>query len=277
MRRLGFTGKIDRQRGLSIIELMVGVAIGLFIVAGGSKLLADGLVGNRRVIIESRLSQDLRSATDIIARDLRRAGYWGNALAGATPAVPPNNYRQMQLTELTPATGTAFSLEYGYSRDVVEDDVITPATEQFGFDREIDGNNVGRIRMRVNNAYQPLTDPGSVNVTDFQIVPVRGEISLGNSCRNSLVGTPCCRPDPDNAGLCKPASFESRPSGGRVPAAGEALNGRSIDARCPELVIRRFEIIVIGRAPAPNQDIRREIRETVRVRNDLVDSPGWCP
>ena len=38
------------QRGLSIIELMVGVAVGLFVAGGAAKLFVDNLSNNRRVL-----------------------------------------------------------------------------------------------------------------------------------------------------------------------------------------------------------------------------------
>ena len=67
------------QRGLSIVELLIGLAIGLFIVGGAIKLFVDNLTNNRRLLLETRVNQDLRAAADLIARDLRRAGYWRNA------------------------------------------------------------------------------------------------------------------------------------------------------------------------------------------------------
>ena len=63
-----------RQAGLSIVELMVGVAIGLVIVAAAALLMTSQLVENRRLLVETQLQQDLRGAADIITRELRRAG-----------------------------------------------------------------------------------------------------------------------------------------------------------------------------------------------------------
>lgn len=63
-----------RQTGLSIVELMVGVAIGLVIVAAATLLMTSQLVENRRLLVETQLQQDLRGAADIITRELRRAG-----------------------------------------------------------------------------------------------------------------------------------------------------------------------------------------------------------
>jgi len=49
------------QRGLSIVEMLIGLALGLFIVAAGLTLLASNLREHRAVpvLLEARLMQDL--------------------------------------------------------------------------------------------------------------------------------------------------------------------------------------------------------------------------
>ena len=63
-------------QGVLLIELMIGISIGLLIAAAAVTFVAGHLNDNRRLLLESRLMQDLRTAADIVARDLRRAGYW---------------------------------------------------------------------------------------------------------------------------------------------------------------------------------------------------------
>ena len=65
------------HRGASLVELLVGMAVGLLIAAGGVMLLTGNLRDNRSLILEARLMQDLRTASDMVARNLRRAGAWG--------------------------------------------------------------------------------------------------------------------------------------------------------------------------------------------------------
>jgi prepilin peptidase dependent protein B len=282
--RSAFVLRHGAVRGLSIIELMVGVAIGLAVVAGGAKLLADGLVGNRRTMVEATISQDLRAATDVIARDLRRAGYWQNSHLGVTGIPALNNYRAVTPA---PSAGTVATVEYSYSNDGnnTRDDA-----EFFGFDRATDANGMGFLRMKLGQAggaggtpnWQPLTDPRSVNVTGFTVRAVTREISLGEMCRGSPLsagGTPpsaCCRPHPANATQCKQTFFE-RDYLGYSPTTGTAAPaGTVVQANCPELIVRRFDIVVTGEGLPPNQGIRREIHESVRVRNDEV-TQVTCP
>ncbi|MCY4754689.1 PilW family protein [Pelomonas aquatica] len=85
------------QDGLSLIELMVGMAIGAFIIVGVMYLFTADIQGNRKLIATTRVEQDLRNITDLITRDVRRAGYWGNSVLGtvaigATAATTSNPY-----------------------------------------------------------------------------------------------------------------------------------------------------------------------------------------
>jgi prepilin peptidase dependent protein B len=257
-------------RGLSIVELMIGVAIGLFIVAGGAKLLADGLMGNRRSIIEARISQDLRTAADVIARDLRRAGYSADAHLGVTDAAHrvPNAYRAVTPT---PSNGSGPTVTYSYSQDT--NGSLSDA-EKLGFTLGSD-NGVGVLQMKMgetggNPNWQPLTDPRSVNVTSFAIRAVTGEISLGKMCGASTVASPACCSRYLATSLCKPEVFE-RSTSGYAPNNGVAVAvGVQVHDDCPEVIVRRFDIVIAGTGLPPNNDVQREIRESVRVRNDEV-------
>ena len=72
-------------RGLSIVELMIGIAIGLFIVAGATLMLTTQLGDNRRLLLEAQIQQDMRAAADMISRDIRRAGYWAQSYRQVWP------------------------------------------------------------------------------------------------------------------------------------------------------------------------------------------------
>lgn len=64
----------NRQHGLTLVELMVGLAIGLTIVAAGLLAMTHHLRHSQSLLIQARLQQDLRTASELIARGLRRTG-----------------------------------------------------------------------------------------------------------------------------------------------------------------------------------------------------------
>ncbi|MBX3618788.1 MAG: hypothetical protein KF891_02175 [Rhizobacter sp.] len=63
-----------RHTDFSLVELMVGMAIGLVIVSVALLAWVHHLRENRLLLLDTRLMQDLRTAADLVSRDLRRAG-----------------------------------------------------------------------------------------------------------------------------------------------------------------------------------------------------------
>jgi type IV pilus assembly protein PilW len=213
-----------KQTGLSLVELLVGVAVGLLLLGGAAKLFVDSVSDSRRLIVETRVNQDLRAAADLIARDLRRSGYWQEALAAAAPS-PPASAASNPYAAVT-VTGAASSAEltYSFSRDAVaaENNAINTAgpNENFGF--RLEG---GAIRTQTaDGVWQEVTDPGAVVVTRFAVTP-------------------------------------------SVTNVSSAANG----VGCPVVQVRRYDIVIGGRSPG-DDNIVREIRESVRLRND-----GYTP
>jgi prepilin peptidase dependent protein B len=222
------------QRGLSIVELMVGVAIGLFIIGGAIKLFVDMFGNNRRLMIEARVNQDLRAAADIIARDIRRAGYWQGAASAmnvAPGAVPtPNPY-----AAATVITGN--SVGYAYDRGA--------GASAAGFSLF---NNA--IYMTVGGASQPLTDPATVRITNFQIVNSASSAQASELWQHCA----CVGIASGAAGAC-PVNF-------------------STSASRPQAVSLWVDIVIDGEAAAASA-VRRQVIESVRVRNDQI--VGACP
>lgn len=172
-----------RSQGLSIVELMVGITISLFILAGASLVLTTQLDNNRRLLLEAQVQQDLRTTADMISRDVRRAGFWGKAYCQVWPAqapaaqggdpvncpAQPNPYAAFELTA-APA-----SLEYDRSTDFegaasfnADDDrvdnVADRPREHVGFQFN---ENAGTIEYLVGDSWQALTDPAVVRITQF--------------------------------------------------------------------------------------------------------------
>jgi len=148
------------QTGLSLVELLVGVAVGLFVVAGAAMLVGSQLSENRRLLLETQLQQDLRSSADIITRELRRAGFWSQAEYGVwtpTSAPLPNFFA----TLTTPA---ATEVNYTYRRG--------PGQEgPYGFRLSADAIQT----LLAAGGWQDLTDPRTVRITALNIAPTNSD------------------------------------------------------------------------------------------------------
>jgi Tfp pilus assembly protein PilV len=67
---------LQRQSGLSLIELMVAITAGTIVVFAVSSLLISTLSANSTNMRYTRINQDLRSALVAVSKDLARAGEW---------------------------------------------------------------------------------------------------------------------------------------------------------------------------------------------------------
>ena len=234
-----------RQRGLSIVELMVGVAIGLFVVAAATMLVSTQLSDNRRLMLETQVQQDLRASADIITRELRRAGHWSMARAGVwyqrTPPVVVETNPYLVQIKPTAADDSVFvddvpetSIVFAYSRSGKEVDAGNATVSGFRL-AQVDGKGVIQTQLGEDN-WQALTDGNTLNVTEFTVTMNRQPIRL--ECAK-----PCPGPDPNE---CKPI-----------------------------LEVRNITVFIKGR-PANDATVERSIRSNVRLRNDTVIA-GTCP
>lgn len=74
------------QLGLTLIEFMVSIALGMILVAALATLIADQSVNRGEVERAGRLIENGRFAVKTMADDVQMAGYWGE-LNAATPGV----------------------------------------------------------------------------------------------------------------------------------------------------------------------------------------------
>ncbi|MBI2383660.1 MAG: prepilin-type N-terminal cleavage/methylation domain-containing protein [Gammaproteobacteria bacterium] len=97
-----------RETGLTLVELMIALVLGLVVVGAGIRMLSTTLATNTATVRTTRANQDLRGAMTMIARDLVRAGSWGLAAAVA-------NASQTSGLKLSGTSGTitATSVEKG--------------------------------------------------------------------------------------------------------------------------------------------------------------------
>jgi prepilin-type N-terminal cleavage/methylation domain-containing protein len=150
------------QRGLSLVELMVGITIGLFIVAAASLLLSNQLNDNRRLLLETQVQQDLRATADIVSRELRRAGYWGISESGVVNAAISGAEDATTNGFLVLKTATPFSVEYAYRR---------PNNDSGPYSFFLEGHVVKLVLSSSSLIPQDLTDINTLTVTNFQIIP----------------------------------------------------------------------------------------------------------
>lgn len=234
------TRALRAQSGLSIVELLVGITIGLFVLAGATTLVSSQLGDNRKLLLEMQIHQDLRTVSDIISRDLRRAGYWGNATNLVWPESKVlvggelSNGYQAVFTDT--GAGGRPQLNYALSSatSALPENNVKDSNEEFGFAWN---SPAGTIEMRVGaSGWQALTDSNVVNI-----------INVGLTLTEHELLVPCVKP---------------------------CLLGVSNTDCWPRQKVRHIAVLVTGQA-RHDASVVRSVQTGVRVRNDSVQ--GVCP
>jgi prepilin peptidase dependent protein B len=177
-------------RGLSMIELLVGTAVGLLVAAAATSVVAAHQRDLRRALSEARLMQDLRAASELVARDLRRAGHWSAAASGVRidgDAVAPIANPHASITPtLAAASAVTLSFSNGGGDGLSVDD-----SERFGFRLR---SGAVELQLGAGN-WQALNDPATLVVTAFQVEPHVDTVSLAAFCAASCAaGSTVCPP-----------------------------------------------------------------------------------
>jgi prepilin peptidase dependent protein B len=170
------------ERGFTLAEALVGLAVGLLVVAAAIAFALAHAREVRALWIQSRVMQDLRDAADLVERDLRRAGHWRGA---SSPAWSPDAATLNPHAALLPAASASDAARLSYSNDDGPD-----TDEPIAF-RLRDGV----IEMLLGSGrWQAVTDAGTVVVTLFSITPVLERIPLQAVCARLCADAAACTP-----------------------------------------------------------------------------------
>lgn len=149
-----------RQRGETLIGLMIGLAVGLIVLAGASAMFVSNIGSNRETLQAGLLDREMKAIRDVMVSEIRRAQYRANS---------EHRYDGGGFCTddfCNPADAKAFSLTSG-------------TNFQFAFDRNEDGarnedectgfrlvNNAIEMKSGCNNpTWSQLSDPATVQIT----------------------------------------------------------------------------------------------------------------
>lgn len=143
-----------QARGLSLIELMVSLTIGLAVLSGVLGMLMNSMRAHASSVKAIRLNQEMRAAMDLMVRDIRRAGYrkdYGDFIGSGQSF--DNTVRLLD-------DGVRVQFQY----DENDDKTLSADTESFGFKLDAGALQYTRNAQAGTPDWQPITDP---NVTTF--------------------------------------------------------------------------------------------------------------
>jgi len=113
------------SRGFSLVELMVAITAGLFILAGISYLYAEVIRANAAMLKTAHLQQTLWSLMTAMADDVRRAGYWSRAEL-ALDGAAVSGFAPLHIVD-------GDCILYSYDEDKDDADGVPGPEDQHGF------------------------------------------------------------------------------------------------------------------------------------------------
>lgn len=154
-----------KQRGFTLIELMISIVIGLIVLAAVIGMFVTMVKSDNDSLKAIRLNQELRAAMSLITRNIRRAGANQNAAVNSSTTPPTNPFSVAGGTRLTIAANQQGILNscitYSY-------DANDGSNELFGYRRD---SEHGTIEARANGAlcdaggWSTVTDDHFDNIT----------------------------------------------------------------------------------------------------------------
>lgn len=151
VRRMLMLQTLRCQRGVSLLEVMVGLSLGLVVVGSAMLWLADQTRYARQLSAKARVQQELVTLSRFVTMQVRNAGHsatWARAALG-------HDVNPFATVEAGPQ-----ALRFHIDRDK---NGKMDTTDSLAF-----ALNQGRLTLRVGTSgAQELNDPGTVYVTGF--------------------------------------------------------------------------------------------------------------
>lgn len=171
------------QKGLSIVELMITISLGLLLMAALTAVFANTLGVNSRSLRLSQLQEEATTVMSLVVGDLRRTGYRADA---AKLVYDPTNASTAfnDTIVISNFAGEELNSCIQFSYDADADGVHDGAPENFGYRLQD-----GRIQRRQSSAtcgssgWQDLTTNEMIAVTDLEFTLTEQMFNLVNEQR----------------------------------------------------------------------------------------------
>ena len=229
----------SRQAGVTLIELMVSLVIGLIILGAVLTFVVSAVRANSETVVDMRLTQDLRTTINLLTREIRRTGY--DRIAEQGIASGSGNFSRY-LDVAVNTAGDCIVMSYNQPAANASDTAVD-AKERKGF-RLVQSGGVGVIEAGTGlsavaatectaGTWTPLTDPRQVDISTL-------DFSLAETC---IYPTPA---------RCMSTASE------------------------PYAIVRSVDITLEG-ALVRQPDVVRRLTDSVRIRADTLHFPTPAP
>ena len=151
-----------KQAGLTLIEVLVGLTIGIIIIAAIVSIFSNAITSTEQMLDSGKLNQALESAMNTMVSDVQRAGYWYKT------DYSTNNTNPF-LSGTDDLTTTSTCLTFSYDADT---DGSMSDADRFGYRLSggaIQYRSTGSTTCSAGSGWTNLTDPNLITITTFDV------------------------------------------------------------------------------------------------------------
>lgn len=169
--------------GFSLIEMMIATVVGMMLLAGVTFIFTNTVKANTDSLKTAHLHQELRAIMDVMVQDIRRGGYWTNAICTVSATILSPTaiaaYCNGISGQANPFGTVMISPDKScilYSYDATPNGVLDTAPNPNKYPDERLGFRMsdGAVEMRQAGAdcnaggWQDISDPRSITITRLQ-------------------------------------------------------------------------------------------------------------
>ena len=175
-----------KQGGVTLVELMVGSAVGLIVLAAVLATYISVARSASEVLASAKLNAELRAAMDMMVRDIRRAGSWTATAADRGNGVNP----------FTQGTGSLISdiniLDGGKAIEFSYNGSFLGSAQGTVFGYRLDDKSIKTLQCNIDDSQPSQCQTGSLLTTGWERLTDENNVAiealtfstLGSRCMN---------------------------------------------------------------------------------------------
>ena len=287
-----------KEAGVTLVELMVGMAVGFIVVGGIVTIYANTAGSSSDTIRGAILNQEMNAITQLVTNDLRRAGYWLDTnttdTSDSNPFTDPTlNYNI--LIGSSPSGDPCITYAYDLNRDsqvgigaglTVSGDTFddgtakenTSSMELFGFRL-----NSGSLQMRTggtsgnaatifncthaNSTWEALNDPNVITITGFTID------SAGTRCVDTSIDTAVTTPGDWRTTGSNNTTFCSDTTSANLTPNTTGSGDIALTTTDNIIEVRQINITLTGEL-ASDSAVTKSLTRAISIRNNRLINPA---
>jgi type IV pilus assembly protein PilW len=182
----------NKASGFTLPEVLIALAVNVVILLGLVTVFSSNVSHSTKTTNIDALSQQLETAMQLMANDIRRAGYWGNAISDLGTGVNNNPFMAAG-TDVNITGGNCILFTYDYdSNNSLATVSSTSDDERYGF--RLNGQTLQTRPPGASfdcsaaaNAWENVTDPGIVQVTALSFTLNSTTVPVGATSASLLL------------------------------------------------------------------------------------------